>query len=581
MYVIRKDLAALQPAGRTRDARALRCPVLNQSGGLDLGGGTVVPGPFLRPVERRSVLDRAHRGDVEGAFGRVASHEVAPTGSRRRRLATLLAVMGPGLIVMAGDNEAGSLSVYGQAGQNYGMSLVWLLLPLAGMLFVNQEMVARLGAVTGAGHARLIYERFGRRWGTFAVFDLLILALLTVVTEFVGVDLAASYLGVNRYVAVPLAAAALIAATASGSFPRWERLMYVLVGFNVLVVPLAIVSRPQPLGLAQGLVPGLSGGLTESSVIFIVALAGATVTPWQLFFQQSNVVDKRITGRWLAYERADTLVGTFAFALVAIAVMAACAFAFDGSTLHGGFVDAGEVTRGLASRLGHPAGVLFALILLNGSILGALVVTLGASYAIGDVFGVNHSLHRRWNRAPTFYGAYAAVVVVAAAVVLAPGAPLGAVTTAVQALAGVLLPSALVFLVLMCNDQEVLGPWVNPRWLNVVAVVSIGLLLLLSALVTFTTLFPDLPIGPLTLALAGALAAILAILAGTTSWRRQPDQERVSFWSRASWTMPPFETLAAPPRSRGREIGLVLLRAYLTLAAVAVVVATIRSTLGS
>ena len=239
----------------------------------------MIPAPFLRPIERRSVLDRAHRGDIEGAFGRVATHDAGPRRSVRRRLATLLVVMGPGLVVMTGDNEAGSLSIYGQAGQNYGVSLVWLLVPLAGMLFLNQEMVARLGAVTGAGHARLIYERFGRRWGAFALTDLLLLSLLTIVTEFIGVDLAASYLGIDPYLAVLVAAAALLAATATGSFRRWERVGYAFVALNVLVIPLALLSRPQPLALAQGLVPGVSGGLKVSSVLFVVALAGATVTP--------------------------------------------------------------------------------------------------------------------------------------------------------------------------------------------------------------------------------------------------------------------------------------------------------------
>jgi Mn2+/Fe2+ NRAMP family transporter len=531
------------------------------------GGGVVIPAPFARPIERRSVLDRAHRGDIEGGLGRVPSHDTAPRATWKRRVATLLAIMGPGLVVMVGDNEAGSLSVYGQAGQNYGLGLLWLIVPLAAMLFVNQEMVARLGAVTGAGHARLIYERFGRRWGAFALGDLLALCLLTLVTEFVGVDLAASYLGIDRYASVPIVGIALLTAVATGGFRRWERIMYALVAVNVLVIPLALMSGHRATGLAGEAVPGLGGSLTDSRVLFVVALAGATVTPWQLFFHQSNVVDKRITGRWIAYERADTLIGAAVFALVAMTIVATCAFAFDGTSLHGGFVDAGAVARGLASRLGASAGVIFALVLLNGSILGALVVTLGASYAVGDVFGVKHSLHRSWRDAPTFYGVYAAMLAFAACVVLIPHAPLGLVTTAVQALAGVLLPSALVFLLLLCNDRDVLGPWVNPPWLNAVSVISIGILLVLSGLVTFTTLVPGLDVAPVALALAGAAVAVLAVLAGTTSWRSGRG-ERASYWSRAAWTMPPLESLAPPSASRGREIGLVMLRLYLTLATI-------------
>jgi Mn2+/Fe2+ NRAMP family transporter len=488
--------------------------------------------------------------------------------------------MGPGLVVMAGDNEAGSLSVYGQAGQNFGMSFAWILLPLAGMLFINQEMVARLGAVTGAGHARLIYERFGRRWGAFALFDLLVFALLTIVTEFIGVDLAASYLGINRYVAVPFAAAALLVATASGSFRRWERMMYVLVGMNLLVIPLAVMSKPQPLALAHGVVHGTSGIVSGAGVLFVIAIAGATVTPWQLFFHQSNVVDKRITGPWFDYERGDILIGTGVFAVVAIVVIVICATAFDGTPLHGAFVDAGQVARGLDTHLGHPAGLLFALLLLNGSILGAIVVTLAASYAIGDVSGVRHSLHRSWRDAPTFYGTYAGMIAIAAAAVLIPKAPLGLVTTAVQALAGVLLPSALVFLLLLCNDREVLGPWVNPPWLNAVAATTIALILLLSGVLTFTTVLPSLAVTPVLLVLGGAAATILLVLGATTRWRHSSDSPNTETTPRHAWTMPPLETLSAPVTSRGREIGLVVLRAYLTLAALALLVAVIRSASG-
>jgi len=537
-----------------------------------------VPAAFGYPVERRSVLDRAHRGDIEGAFGRVPTHAPPSRADRWRRIATLLIVMGPGLVVMAGDNEAGSISVYGQAGQNFGLSFAWILLPVAGMLFINQEMVARLGAVTGAGHARLIYERFGRRWGAFALFDLLVFALLTIVIQFIGVDLAAGYLGIDRYVAVPIAAGALLVATASGSFRRWERMMYILVGMNLLIIPLAIMSRPQPLALAHDVVHGTSGGLSQAGVLLAIALAGATVAPWQLFFHQSNVVDKRITGPWFHYERGDTLIGAAVFAVVAIAVIAVCASAFDGTPFHGQFVNAGDVARDLAARLGHPAGVIFAVLLLNGSILGAIVVTLAASYAIGDVSGVRHSLHRSWRDAPTFYGAYAALVTIAAAAVLLPRAPLGIVTTAVQAFAGVLLPSALVFLLLLCNDREVLGPWVNPRWLNAVAATTIALLLVLSGVLTFTTILPNVRVVPILIAFAGATATTLLLLGVLTLWRRTPNPDHPDASARRIWSMPPLDTLARPVRSRGRGIGLVVLRVYLTLAALALLAAVIRST---
>jgi len=542
-------------------------------------GGQIIRASFAPAAERRSVLDRAHRGDIEGAFGRVPMFDTAPRASVARTLATLAAIMGPGLVVMAADEDAGSLSVFAQAGQNYGLRLLWLLLLLPAALFVNQEMVARLGAVTGAGHARLIFERFGRRWGAFALGDLLVLNLITIVTEFIGVALALGYFGVSRYASVPLAAAALIAMTATGSFRRWERTMYVLVAVNFVAIPLMFLSHPSATDAGHALLSGLSGPLGPNKLLFMLALIGTSVSPWQLFFQQSNVVDKRITPRWLAYERADTLIGTVIFTALAVAALMTCAFAFRGTSLRGGFTDAGAVAHGLATRLGAPAGDLFAIALLNASILGAGVITLSTSYAVGDVFGIKHSLHRGWRDAPKFYASFAACAAIAAGIVLVPSAPLGLVTTAVQALAGVLLPSASVFLLLLCNDRDVLGPWTNGRFLNAFATLVVGVLLVLSALLTVTTLAPGANIAWLAIGLGAALGVLLAILAAYSSSHRRTRSE--SRAGRSGWTMPRLESLPCATRSRARAFGLTVLRIYIAVAAVLLIVRVVRLSLGA
>jgi Mn2+/Fe2+ NRAMP family transporter len=184
----------------------------------------------------RFVLDSAHVGDIQGAFGTIRQHEEGHRDLRSRLLA-LLAIIGPGLIVMVGDNDAGGVATYSQAGQNYGTSLLWVLLLLIPVLIVNQEMVVRLGAVTGVGHARLINERFGRGWGWFSVGDLFLLNFLTIVTEFIGVSLALGYFGVSEYIAVPFAAIALVAITVTGSFRAWERSMFVFVFSTFLLSP--------------------------------------------------------------------------------------------------------------------------------------------------------------------------------------------------------------------------------------------------------------------------------------------------------------------------------------------------------
>ena len=545
-----------------------------------IGPREVTTASFAPSADRRSLLDRAHRGDIVGAIGRVSSTDTGPRRSMRRRLATLLAIAGPGVIVMVADNDAGGISTYAQAGQDYGLRFLWLLIVLAGALLVNQEMVGRLGAVTGAGHARLIYERFGRRWGAFALSDLLIVNFLVIVTEFIGLALGLAYFGVSRYISVPLAALALIALAATGSFRHWERAMYVLVALSFVAIPLVVLVHHSPalspvLAAPHHPAPG-------STILVVIALIGTTVAPWQLFFQQSNVVDKRITARWLPYERADTAAGTLLFVVGAVATLAACALAFSGTPLHGAFIDAGTVAEGLRHRAGAWAGAFFAVALINGSILGAAAVTLSTSYAIGDVRGTKHSLHRTWRDARMFHGSYAALVVLAAAIVLIPGAPLGIVTIGVQALAGVLLPSALVFLLLLCNDRAVLGPRINSRWLNVVAASVAAVLLVLSALLTISTLFPGLRISWLTLDLPVVCAALLGALFG---WRLSCGAEAEPpggyLPDKKIWTMPPIDTLAPPLRSRARFLGLAVLRAYLLVAGVAVVVKVVRLIAGS
>jgi len=511
-----------------------------------------------------AVLDEAHVGDIRGALGHISQYDVARRRSWRAHLRTLLAIMGPGLIVMVGDNDAGGVSTYAQAGQNYGTSLLWILLLLVPVLIVNQEMVVRLGAVTGVGHGRLIFERFGKFWGIFSVGDLFILNFLTIVTEFIGVRLAMSFFGVSPYLAVPVAAAVLIGIAITGSFARWERFMFVFLAVNALVIPIALLSHPSIGQFAHdAVVPSIKGGITSASILLIIAVVGTTVAPWQLFFQQSNVIDKRITPRWMGYERVDTALGAIVVIIGAAALMIAPTTAFGGTSLAGQFTDAGGVALGLE----HHAGRLLAIVLLDASIIGASAVTLATSYAVGDVFGLHHSLHRPWREAKLFYASYSGLVALAAAIVLIPNAPLGLITTAVQALAGVLLPSATVFLLLLCNDRAVLGPWVNPAWLNAVASLILGVLLMLSGILVTTTLLPSVNVGRLVVGLGVTLLIVLIALGiGALHGRRGVESGSRPRPNRETWRMPPLAFLGRPVWSRGRLVGMWALRGYLIVA---------------
>ncbi len=550
------------------------------------------PKPAPEPpalAQPTAVLDEAHLGDIEGALGRIKVGEEHRSGWRRR-LVTFLAIVGPGLIVMVGDNDAGGVATYAQAGQNYQYSLLWVLLLLIPVLIVNQEMVVRLGAVTGVGHARLIIERFGKFWGWFSVGDLFLLNFLTIVTEFIGISLAMSYFGVTPYISVPIAAAMLVAITASGSFRRWERAMFFFIGASlILFLPLIFLVHPHAGEIAHGyVVPGISGGISSDAVLLIIAIVGTTVAPWQLFFQQSNVIDKRITPRFIRYERADTFLGSLVVVGGASVILVATVFAVRGTHLIGHFTDALGVADAFGAKSGF-LGAIFALVLLDASIIGAAAVTLSTSYAFGDVFNIKHSLHRKFRDAKAFYASYTGIVVLAAAIVLIPGTPLGLLTTAVQALAGVLLPSASVFLLLLCNDPEVLGPWTNSRWLNVVAAVIVGVLLLLSGTLVITTLFSSVSSA----AVAGWLAAgLVAGSAAALGWlklmsvRRGPpgDETRagrarfdqMTRAERTNWRMPPLALLKPVAWSPGTKLGVLLLRGYLVVSVLLLVVKAVQ-----
>ncbi|HXP30630.1 MAG TPA: NRAMP family divalent metal transporter [Stellaceae bacterium] len=465
-----------------------------------------------------------------------------------------------------------ALSARTQAGQDYGTALLWTRLLLVPVLYVNQEMVLRLGAVSGVGHARLILERFGRFWGAFSVIDLFVLSALTIVTEFIGISLALDVLGLSRPWGVIAAAVLVMAAVSTGSFRRFERVSLVLVAGSLLLIPIFLAIHP-PLGaLARDfVVPTMpTDGVLSEVLLLIIAIVGTTVAPWQLFFQQSYVVDKRITSRFIAYERIDLGIGIGLVIIGAVALMAVAAATFASRPEYGNFTDAAGVAAGLARHVGRFPAVLFALALIDACVIGASAVSLATAYAIGDVLSLRHSLRRKPREAKAFYAVYCGLIALAVALVLAPGTPLGLLTNAVQALAGVLLPSATVFLLLLCNDRAVLGPWVNGRALNFFTGAVIAVLVMLSVILTAAVLFPG--IGDrqmLAVLIAGGALAMLIAATAYGFEHRQFGAQRLAASDRAqrhTWRMPPLDAL--PPARLGvlSRVWLIVLRGYLIVA---------------
>jgi len=544
-----------------------------------------------------AALDSAHVGDIRGALGTISVDDIDARRSTSAKLKTLLAIVGPGLIVMVGDNDAGAFATYGQAGQNYGTHLLWTFVLLIPVLYVNQEMVLRLGAVSGVGHARLILERFGRFWGAFSVIDLFLLNALTIITEFIGITLAAGYLGVPKIVAVLLAALVIVASAMTGSFRRFERIAMAFCAGSLLLVPVYVLSHPGFGQVASGFVmptmPG-GGGQLGTVMLLIIGIVGTTVAPWQLFFQQSYVIDKRITPRFIRYEKADLVIGIGIVIIGGAALMSAVAAAFGGSSAAGHYTDAAGIAAGLSAYAGKAAGALFAVALLDAAMIGAFAVSLSTAYALGDVLGLKHSLHRGVRQAKGFYVMYGALIAGAATIVLIPGSPLGLFTEGVQVLAGVLLPSATVFLLLLCNDKAVLGPWVNGRFTNAFTGAVIALLIMLSLILVASVTFPHITSRQILMIMAGfgglALVAVVAVLtrsassgpehgqdgtAGQTGTLVPPQSE-----SRENWRMPALAMLAPAPMSRTRRIAMGGMWVYLVIAMTAVVVRVVEVATG-
>src|SRR5579884_1607016 len=448
------------------------------------------------PLGRRSrVMNRTENLLVEQ---RVATHSIAANGLLVRRkwqrdLLTFLMVFGPGLIVMEADNDAGAVSTYVQAGAQYGTRLLWLMLLLLPITYFVQEMVARLGIATGKGHAAMIYERFGKWWGHFSLFDLLVVNFLTLITEFAAISLALHAMGVSPWIAIPVSAAGLILMVVSGSYLRWERTVIFLCLLDLTWFVLTALVHPQWSAVAANtFLPNFPPGRITSDLIFlIIAIVGTTIAPWQLFFQQSCVAEKRLRCADLKWARLDTLIGATFTVLVAGAMMIVGNYGYQ----HGiRFQDPAQMAEALAPLAGHFVRNGILLLMVNAAVLGTTAISLASAWAYGEVRGWPHSLHKKIWEAPGFYAVYIACVGLAAGIVLIPHVPLQLVIISVQVFAGLILPSAIIFLQLLLNDHALLGDeWVNRSWNNwinwTIIVVLFALSLLLAAQVMLPQLF--------------------------------------------------------------------------------------------
>ena len=426
------------------------------------------------------------------AISEAPARGIVVRNPRARKLLTFLMVFGPGLIVMEADNDAGAVSTYIQAGAQYGTHLLWLLVLLLPITYFIQEMVVRLGLATGQGHAAMIYQRFGKWWGLFSLVDLQALNFLTLVTEFAAIALALEHLKISPTLGVPVAACVLTLLVLTGSYRRWERIVVFLCLLDLAWFALAFYAHPATGELLKNtFVPSIpAGGLTGGLVFLVVGIVGTTIAPWQLFFQQSCIADKRLRFADLKWARLDTLIGA-AFTIV----IAGCMMLTGNAALRHGFAftDPAQMAADLGSVFGpwFRTGIL--LLMVNAAVLGTTAISLSSAWAYGEVKGWQHSLQKSIKEAPGFYGVYVLCVGAAAGLVLIPRAPLQLIILSVQVLAGIILPSAIIFLQLLLNDKEMLGEqFANKPWNNAVNWTIIIVLFALSFVLAIQVVAPNL-----------------------------------------------------------------------------------------
>lgn len=387
------------------------------------------------------------------------------------RLRLLWLLIGPGILVMLGENDGPSMLAYAATGARFG---VGFFLPFVVLTFcmacVVQEMTVRLGAATHRGHAELIFDRYGPFWGWFSMADLAIGNFLTLITEFIAIRAGLGYFGIPPWISVLSALAVLFIALMTHRYWTWERITLAFAMFNLIFVPVALLSHPRWGTIAGALFTWrpLPGGLNQETVLLLLADIGATVTPWMLFFQQSAIADKGLTTRDIRFGRADTVLGAALATLAALGtiVVTAPLFTHGMSAAH---FEGAEFAQAIQPFVGRLGSSLFALGIFEAGMVAAVTISTSSAYAFGEVARRPHSLNLPFTQGKSFYFVLLAEAAAAGALVLIPGIPLVYIALIVNVIAVLAMPPALLFLYMLVNDRDLMGELVSPLWANLLA----------------------------------------------------------------------------------------------------------------
>jgi NRAMP (natural resistance-associated macrophage protein)-like metal ion transporter len=399
----------------------------------------------------------------------------------RVRIFLFLAVLGPGFITANVDNDSGGILTYSQAGAQYGYALLWTMIPITLALIVVQEMCARMGAVTGKGLSDLIREEFGLRM-TFVVMILLVIVNFgNVVSEFIGISLSMELFHVSRYLSVPVCAVIVWLLVVKGDYKSVEKVFLAASVFYIAYIVTGVLSGPNwHTALVETVkLPPLSAWHDKAYLYMTIAVIGTTITPWMQFYLQASIVDKGVTVKDYKASRLDVIVGSIFSDIVAWFIIVACAATLFVHGLHD-VTDASVAAQAMKPLAGQYAFILFAAGLFNASLFAASILPLSTAYTVCEGLGFESGLDKTFKEAPFFYWFYTLLIVLGALVVLIPRLPLVPVVLLSQVLNGVLLPVIMIFMLRLINKKDLMGEYTNPRWFNVVAWGTAGIVIAMS-----------------------------------------------------------------------------------------------------
>jgi NRAMP (natural resistance-associated macrophage protein)-like metal ion transporter len=402
-----------------------------------------------------------------------------------RKIWLFLAVLGPGIITAAADNDAGGITTYSVAGAHFGYSLLWMLLITTFCLAVVQEICARMGAVTGKGLSDLIRENFGLKWTFFAMTILLIANIFTLIADFAGIAASMEIFGIVKWIGVPVMALLIWYTVLRGSYKLVERIFLVFCLVQFCYVFSGLLAHPDwGLALRSTFVPSFQ--FDPHYLLVFIGVIGTTITPWMQFYIQSSVRDKGISVRQYGYERAEVLFGAFFTDFISFFIIVACAATLFKLGVR--IENAKDAAIALGPIAGEFAETLFAIGLFGASTLTASIVSLSSSYAICEAFGWENGINKHFREAPVFYGLYTFLIFLAAAVVLFPNLPLIVVMLISQEVNGILLPFILIFMILLVNNRRIMGQYVNSYFYNVIAWFTVAALIILTVILIVASL---------------------------------------------------------------------------------------------